>query len=140
MGEKDTVRNIRETGEFVVCGTPANQLDAVNLTSVPFAPHVSEFDAVGLTREPSSLVQAMRVAESPYALECRLLEVKPVGNGLVIFGQVVCIAVEERVLVNDRVVTGLLDPIARLGGSDWGRIGEVTARKRLTVEEFIELA
>ena len=139
MGEKDTVRNIRATGDFVVCGTPASSLEAVNLTGVEFGPDVSEFDAIGLTREPSATVASARVAESPYALECRLVEIHPMGNGLVVYGEVTCIAVDEAVLVDGRVSIDLLDPIARLGGSDWSRIGEVTTRRRLTVEEFMSV-
>jgi len=50
MGEKDTVRNIRATGEFVVCGSPASMIEEINLTSVEFPHGVSEFDRVGLTR------------------------------------------------------------------------------------------
>jgi flavin reductase (DIM6/NTAB) family NADH-FMN oxidoreductase RutF len=137
MGEKDTVRNIRATGEFVVCGSTAAMLEQINVTGVDFDPQVSEFDAAGLTREPSETVAAFRVAESPYALECRLVEIKEMGNGLVVFGEVTRIVVDESVLVNGRVSIDLLDPIARLGGSDWSRIGEITTRRRLSVEEFI---
>jgi flavin reductase (DIM6/NTAB) family NADH-FMN oxidoreductase RutF len=137
MGEKDTVRNIRASGEFVVCGSPAARLEQINLTGVEFGPDISEFDATGLTREPSQTVAAARVAESPYALECRLVEIKEVGNGLVVFGEVTCIAVDESVLVEGRVAIDRLDPIARLGGNDWSRIGEITTRRRLSVEEYM---
>ena len=136
MGEKDTVRNIRATGEFVVCGSPAARLEQINVTSVEFGPDVSEFDVAGLTREASQTVAAARVGESPYALECRLVEIKEVGNGLVVFGEVTCIAVDVSVLVDGRAAIDRLDPIARLGGSDWSRIGEVTTRRRLSVEEY----
>ncbi len=137
MGEKDTVRNIRATGEFVVCGSIAGLIEQINVTGVDFDPQVSEFDAAGLTREPSETVAAVRVGESPYALECRLVEIKEMGNGLVVFGEVTRIVVDESILVNGRVSVDLLDPIARLGGSDWSRIGEITTRRRLSVEEFI---
>ena len=94
MGEKDTVRNIRATGEFVVCGSTAALLEQINVTGVDFDPQVSEFDAAGLTREPSETVAAFRVAESPYALDCRLVEITEMGNGLVVFGEVKRIAVD----------------------------------------------
>ena len=136
MGEKDTVRNVRHSGEFVVCGSTAAMLEQINVTGVDFDPQVSEFDAAGLTREPSETVAAPRVAQSPYALECRLVEIKEMGNGLVVFGEVTRIVVDESVFVNGRVSIDLLDPIARLGGSDWSRIGEITTRRRLSVEEF----
>ena len=136
MGEKDTVRNIRATGEFVVCGSPAEMLEQINVTSVEFGSDISEFDVAGLTREASQTVAAARVAESPYALECRLVEIQAMGNGLVVFGEVMCIAVLASVLVDGRAASDRLDPIARLGGSDWSRIGEVTTRRRLSVEEY----
>lgn len=138
MGEKDTVRNARETGEFVVCGSPGDQIEAINLTAVEFPAHVSEFDAVGLTREPSLMVRPPRVAESPYALECRLVEIHQLGNGLVIYGEVVCIAIDASVMVDNRVVAARLNPVARLGGADWSLLGDVVTRKRLTLEEFSE--
>lgn len=136
MGEKDTVRNIRATGEFVVCGSPAARLEQINVTSVEFGSDISEFDVAGLTREASETVAVARVAESPYALECRLVEIQEMGNGLVVFGEVMCIAVDASVLVDGRAVIDRLDPIARLGGSDWSRIGEITTRRRLSVEEY----
>lgn len=138
MGEKDTVRNARDTGEFVVCGTPADEIEAINLTAVEFPGDVSEFDVIGLTREPSDKVAAPRVAESPYALECRLVEVREIGNGLVMFGEVISIAIDEAVLVDDRVDVRALDPVARLGGADWSLIGDVVTRPRLTLEEFTQ--
>lgn len=136
MGEKDTVRNIRATGEFVVCGSPAAMLEQINVTSVEFGSDISEFDVAGLTREASETVAAARVAESPYALECRLVEIQEMGNGLVVFGEVMCIAVDASVLVDRRAVIERLDPIARLGGSDWSGIGQITTRRRPSVEEY----
>jgi hypothetical protein len=65
------------------------------------------------------------------------VEIKEMGNGLVVFGEVTCIAVDESVLVEGRVAIDRLDPIARLGGSDWSRIGEITTRRRLSVEEYM---
>lgn len=138
MGEKDTVRNARETGEFVVCGSPGDQIEAINLTAVEFPPDVSEFEAVGLTPEPSLMVAPPRVAESPYALECRLVRIDPMGNGLVIYGEIVCIAVDERVMVDNRVDAQRLNPVARLGGVDWSLLGDVVSRRRLSLEEFAE--
>lgn len=136
VGEKDTVRNIRATGEFVVCGSPAAMLEQINVTSVEFGSDISEFDVAGLTREASETVAAARVAESPYALECRLVEIEEMGNGLVVFGEVMCIAVDASVLVDRRAVIERLDPIARLGGSDWSGIGQITTRRRPSVEEY----
>lgn len=136
MGEKDTARNIKETGEFVVCGTPVSLIEKVNITGVDFEPGVSEFDIAGLTREPSSHVAPFRVAESPYALECRCCDMFEMGNGIVIFGEVVMIAVDESVMDDRRVRMDALDPVARLGASDWSALGEIFDVPRLTVDDY----
>lgn len=136
MGEKDTVRNIRDTGEFVVCGSPASMIDEINLTSVEFPHGVSEFDRVGVTREPSACVAPPRVAESPYALECRCIDIRDVGNGILVLGEVIHIAVQEDLFDGPTVDVMRLDPIARLGGSQWSRLGEIIEVPRVTLEEF----
>lgn len=136
MGEKDTVRNIRATGEFVVCGSPASMIKEINLTSVEFPHGVSEFDRVGLTREPSLRVAPPRVAESPYALECRCIDIRNVGNGILVLGEVIHMAVSEDVFVGASVDVTRVDPVARLGGSQWSALGEIVEVPRVTLEEF----
>lgn len=136
MGEKDTARNIKETGEFVVCGTPVSLIEKVNITGVDFEPGVSEFEIAHLTREPSAAVAPSRVAESPYALECRCCDMFEMGNGIVIFGEVVMIAVDESVMDGNRVMMEALEPVARLGGSDWSALGEIFDVPRMSVDDY----
>lgn len=138
IGVKDTARHVRETGEFVVCGTPTSLIREINLTAVEFGPHDSEYDRVGLTREPSERVAPPRVAQSPYALECRLVDMRTVGNGTVIFGEVVLIAVDETAMDGHRVATERLGLISRLGGSSWATLGTVIDLPRLTLAQFQE--
>lgn len=140
MGEKDTVRNIRATGEFVVCGSPASLIDEINLTSIEFPHGVSEFDQVGLTREPSVRVRPPRVAESPYALECRCQDIRDVGNGILVLGEVVHIAVSEDAFDGARVDVTRLDPVARLGGSQWSTLGDIVDVPRVTLDQFGEIS
>ena len=139
VGGKDSLRNALATGEFVACLCPEDLVEQVNLTGTDFPPHVSEYDAVGLEREPSHRVAPPRVASSPVALECRVVGTKDFGGGsTVVFGQVVWIAVDERVLREDRPVVDLLKPLARLGANEWSTIGEVSSRKRVPyVEEAV---
>lgn len=136
MGEKDTTRNIRESGEFVVCGTPARLINQVNLTGVEFPPDVSEFDELGLIREPSKLVAPPRVRDSPYALECTLVEVATRGNGVLVFGEVQLIAVATDVFVENRVNNVKLDLVSRLGGNEWGHNGRVTELARVPLSTY----
>jgi len=132
VGGKDSLRNAVDTGEFVVCLCPEDLVEQVNLTGTSYPPHVSEYDAVGLEREPSRLVAPPRVASSPVALECRVVGTRDFGGGsTVVFGQVVWIAVAERVLREDRPVVDLLKPLARLGADEWSTVGEVSSRARV---------
>ena len=132
VGGKDSLRNALATGEFVVCLCPEDLVEQVNLTGTDFPPHVSEYDAVGLEREPSHRVAPPRVASSPVALECRVVGTHEFGGGsTVVFGQVVWIAVDERVLREDRPVVDLLKPLARLGANEWSTVGEVSSRARV---------
>ncbi|MEX2291288.1 MAG: flavin reductase family protein [Mycobacteriales bacterium] len=137
VGAKDSLRNAVENGEFVVSLCPEELVDQVNLTGTDFPADVSEFDAVGLQREPSRLVAPPRVAASPVALECRTVGTKSFGGGsTVVFGEVVWVAVEESVLRDDRPVIDLLRPMARLGANEWSTIGEVSVRRRVPYAEL----
>ena len=137
VGAKDSLRNAQATGEFVVCLCPEDLADEVNATATDFPPDVSEFDAVGLEREPSRRVAPPRVAASPVALECRLVGTRDFGGGsTVVFGEVVWVAVDERVLRDDRPAIDLLRPVARLGANEWSTIGEVSDRRRVPYAEL----
>ncbi|MFN2538944.1 MAG: flavin reductase family protein [Mycobacteriales bacterium] len=136
VGEKDTLRNVRATREFVVCLASEQLVEQVNLSGTDFPADTSEFDAVGVTREPSLRVTSPRVAESPVALECRYVDERAFGYCTVIFGQVVHLAVDEAVLRDGRPEITLLRPMARLGANQWTTIGEVSDRRRIPWSEL----
>jgi flavin reductase (DIM6/NTAB) family NADH-FMN oxidoreductase RutF len=139
VGAKDSLRNAVATGEFVVATCTEELIELVNLTATGYPADRSEFDAVGLTREPSAVVAPYRVAESPVAIECRLLDVHDFGGGSpVVFGQVVHLALAESVLRDDHPAIDLLRPVARLGGDEWSTIGAVSARRRVPYAEVAE--
>lgn len=130
-GDKDSLRNVRETGEFVVNITTAGLAEAINLTATDYPPEMSEFDAAGLAREASLRVQPPRVAASPVAIECIAAGEHQFPHSTVVFGEVVHIAIDPAVMRDDRVVAELLDPLARLGRSDWMRFGESFELRRI---------
>ncbi len=142
VGAKDSLRNAEATGEFVVSTCPLDLIEQVNLTGTDFPADVSEFDAVGIEREPSRLVAPPRVKGSPVVLECRLLGTRAfgrpddTGGSTVVFGEVVWIAVDERVLRGDRPAIDLLAPVARLGANEWSEIGRVSERRRVPWSEL----
>jgi flavin reductase (DIM6/NTAB) family NADH-FMN oxidoreductase RutF len=68
---KDTARNIRESGEFVINLVDRPIAEAMNVCAIDFEEEVSEFDLARVTRAPCRHVAAMRIAEAPVAFECR---------------------------------------------------------------------
>lgn len=116
-GVKDTLRNVRETGEFVVNVVSKDLVEPMNLTAADFPPEEDEFTWAGLESTPSNRVEPPRVSRAKAAFECKVNKIVSLGNGNMVFGDVLCIHVDESVLRDGRVDPGLLQPIARLGGS-----------------------
>jgi flavin reductase (DIM6/NTAB) family NADH-FMN oxidoreductase RutF len=141
VGKKDSLRNVRETGEFVVCMANEPQFEQINATATNFPAGVSEFSEVGLTAEPSRLVAPPRVAESPVALECRLHQALELGDSTVVIGRVVHAAVASDVFdgdVNDGGLPAIekLRPLARLGRDQWSTIGELLEITRIRMDDW----
>ncbi|MGH3366660.1 MAG: flavin reductase family protein [Nocardioidaceae bacterium] len=131
VGRKDSLRNVEATREFVVNLASESLFEQVNATSTDFPPGVSEFDAVGLAREPSLHVGPARVADSPVALECVLHGTTSFGDCTVVFGRVVYAAVQTDVLEDEHPRVDRLRPLARLGRSQWAKLGEVVEISRI---------
>ncbi|WAP53141.1 flavin reductase family protein [Arthrobacter sp. ATA002] len=124
VGEKDSLRNIRATGEFVVNMSPASLMAEVNATGTSFPPEVSEFDAAGLTREESLTVSPPRVKESPVALECKTHLILPMGDCTIIFGRVTHAAVLSEFLDGDHpgsISLSRSHALAWMNGACWGK-------------------
>jgi len=129
--DKDTLANVRETGEFTVSIVSSPLARAMNETSREADPDVDEFELAGLTAAPSRLVQPCRVGEARAALECTVwrivpLPARPGGRAShLVIGSVIGIHIDDALIVNGRVDTAALDPVARLGYFDYGTLGEV---------------
>lgn len=141
VGVKDSLTNVRETGEFVVCIATEAMFEQVNASGTNFPAGVDEFAAVGLTAEPSTAVAPPRVAESPVALECRLEQALTLGDSTVVIGRVVHAAVATDLFDGDPHDGGLpaidrLRPLARLGRDEWSTIGEILEITRIPHREW----
>jgi len=79
-GEKDTPRNIRAVGEFVVNLVGEHQAELMNRSATEYPYGESEPDLLGIELTPSESVGVPRIAASPAALECRLEQIIPVGD------------------------------------------------------------
>ena len=122
---KDTLRNIRETSEFVVNIVTYELAEAMNLTSGEYNPSVNEFELAKLTPQPSKSVRPPRVAESPVSFECRLhqiLDFSPAPtSGSLVIGQIVSIHMSDAHLKDGRLDRNSLDLIGRMGGIQYIR-------------------
>lgn len=118
-GEKDTLRNVRASGEFVLNVVSAELVEAMNLTAADFPPGEDEFRWAGLEAAPSVVVAPPRVAAARAALECRLHSELTIGNGTMVFGDVVHVAVDEDLCDGDTIVPERLRAVGRLGGGGY---------------------
>ncbi len=135
IGRKDSLRNVEATGEFVVNVVPWALREAVNLTAVDAPPDVDELALAGLAAQAAVRVRPPRVAQSPAALECALVDVRSFGQGPlaghVVFGEVLHVAVDPTVLADD----GLPDlarfvPATRADRDVWAPMGTPEGIKR----------
>ncbi|MDW8226007.1 MAG: flavin reductase family protein [Bacteroidota bacterium] len=123
MEPKDTLRNLLETGECTISVVTAWIAERVNLASAEYEYGVDEFAKAGLTKRPSHRVRPPGVAESPYIMECMLLEHIPLardrgGNGNLVILEVVLFHVAESAFVDGRIDPNRLRLVGRLG-YDW---------------------
>ncbi len=133
--KKDTLRNIEDSGEFVVNIATVPNLEQINQSSAEYAPDESEAKALELTMIPSQVVATPRVADSPIHFECKLDRVLMLGDepqvGLVI-GEVVRAHVADELWDADTesVDPSRLNPLSRLGGSLFASVGQRYDRPR----------
>ena len=136
VGRKDSLRNIEDTGEFVVNLAPEQLFEQINATGTDFPRGVSEFQAVGVAQEPSLRVRPPRVAASPAVLECELHSTVRLGDSTVVFGRVVHAAIDDEVMVDGHPEVTRLRPLARLGRNEWGTIGTVLELARIRYADW----
>ncbi len=130
---KDTLRNIQETGEFVINIVAEELAEKMNITSGEYGVDVNEFELAGLTPAPSEVVKAPRVAESPLNMEAKLSQLLPITGSdySLVIGEIVCWHVADGYLAPDGLVDiARIRPIARLARDEYTKFGEVLSMPR----------
>lgn len=120
--KKDTLGNIRATGQFVVNLVSHGMLAAMNVTAIDFPPGVDELAQAGLTTLPSAKVKPPRIAGAPVALECETFQLIPVGHHTVVLGKVLALHVADEAMLDVEkkyVDTPKLDLVGRMHGRGW---------------------
>ncbi|MBT3342599.1 MAG: flavin reductase family protein [Gemmatimonadetes bacterium] len=139
-GLKDSVANAKETGEFVVNLATWDLREQMNASSTAAPSDIDEFEITGLTKASSEIITPPRVAESPVHLECRTTQTLSLpseegDDNTVVFGQVIGIHIDERVLTDGLIDIAKLRPIGRLGALDYVDVKEAFAIDRPTWPE-----
>ena len=135
-GLKDAVADAQSTGEFVVNVATWDLREQMNASAVPAPRDVDEFEYTGLTKAESRLVRCPRVAESPLHLECRytqsleMLSDDPGDPNMVVFGEVVGVHIDEKLLVDGRIDYFKVRPVGRLGYLDYVEVNKSFAMER----------
>lgn len=134
--KKDTLRNVEETGEFVVNIVSEDLGVPMSKTNPEFPADVDEFEVAGLTPIPSDMVNAPRVLESSIQMECKLLQVvhigEDVGAGSLVLGRVVKLHIAEQVYEDGKINPDALGAIARMAGDVYARTKDRFSLPRAT--------
>jgi flavin reductase (DIM6/NTAB) family NADH-FMN oxidoreductase RutF len=124
---KHTFENLLEVPEVAVNIVTYNMVQQVSLSSCEFPKGTDEFIKAGFTKESSTVIKPPRVKESPVQLECKVLEIKSLGNeagaGNLIIAEVLLMHINENILNKDgNIDQQKLEHVARLGGNWYARI------------------
>lgn len=137
-GEKDTLFNIKSSGEFVINMVSLALKDAMNVTTAPVAHEVDEIDLAGLQVEKSELVKPPRVAAAPIHLECEFFQEIELPCTLedsinrTIIGNVLGVHISDDVLVDGLVDLNKINPLARLGYMQYTSVQDIFSMMRPT--------
>ncbi len=129
-GLKDTLLNLRDTGELVIQLVSAAQSEAMNASSASLQRGSSEFERFGIAAVASERIAPLRVAGAAVAFECEVAEIIPFPaaspRNHVVFATVLLAHIDDAVLSDARHVDAAkLDLIGRLGGSAYTHTREV---------------
>lgn len=140
IGRKDTVRNVEATGDFVYHIADAPLLERLNRTAADFPPDVSEFEWAGLTPVASDNVRSPRIAEAPVAFEAKLVEVHRVAStdNYLVLGEIVRVHLRADLMAEGRIDTRRLNPVGRLAGSLYARLGEIFPLSRPSYKSLLD--
>ena len=128
---KDTAQNILNNEQYVVHIADSSLMNAVHESSTEHPPDVSEVDELGLATLPGERIKVPRLAAAPIAMECRFRQCLEFGEtrSRLIVGEALVFHIRDGLLNNGKIETEALDPIARIAGPRYARLGEITTLK-----------
>ncbi len=122
---KHTYQNVIEHPEVVINVVSHAMVQQMSLASTEYEKGVNEFVKSGFTELKSEKVDPPRVKESPVSFECRVLEVKPLGDGggagNLVICEVLLIHLSDEILINGKIDPNKIDLVGRMGGNWYSR-------------------
>ena len=139
-GYKDTARNIRDSGEFMVNLVDEALAERMNICAVDFPTDVGELDIAGLTTAAAAEIRPPRILESPVGFECRRITGLSLGRHSVLeVGRVIHIHIRDDLVDSEKlyVATDKMRLIGRMHGRGWyARTSDLFLMERLNREEW----
>ena len=128
---KDTAQNILNNEEYVVHIADSSLMNAVHESSTEHPPEVSEVEELRLSTLPGERVKVPRLAAAPIAMECRFRQCLEFGEtrSRLIVGEVLVFHIRDGLVHNGKIETEALDPIARIAGPRYAKLGEIVTLK-----------
>jgi len=128
---KDTYNNVKVVPEVVINVVNYDIVHQMSLASSPFSSEVSEFEKAGFTALVSETIRPKRVGESPVQFECKVIEVKELGEqggaGNLVICEVQRIHLSEEVLDEKGMIDQhKIDLVSRMGGNWYCRADEAS--------------
>ncbi|TGA97704.1 flavin reductase family protein [Sporolactobacillus shoreae] len=128
---KDTSRNAVEQKEFVVHISDETYVDRINETAKPLPSDESEVQYAGLTPVTSTRISVPGVKEASIRMECVLEKAIPLGGKKdspscdLLIGRIVYYHIRDDLYQNGRIDPNGLNPVSRLAGSSYAKLGEI---------------
>jgi len=137
---KDTRANIRETGQFVVNLVSEANAEKMNITAIEFEHGVNELEQADLETLPSVRVKPPRIAESPVALECELMQIVDLGESGLVLGRVLAMHIHDEMVLDAEkhyIDTPKLKLVGRMHGRGWyARTSNLFEMPRIPVRDW----
>ncbi len=132
--DKDTLQNLKETGECVINIVNTHLLEKMNLTSASIDIDESEFDLAGLEHSTSNVVNPLSVKESPVRYECTLREIINLGDlptgGTLVLLDVKFVYVRDDLYSTEGINQALIDSVGKMGGDGYSPTSQSIALNR----------
>lgn len=136
---KDSARNIRRGGAFVVNVVSEEIAEGMNICATDFPSGVSEMEAAGFTMVATSFGDVPRIAQSPAALSCREMQTLEIGRNRIVMGEVLGLDIRDDLIDAEKLYidSANLHAIGRMQGPDWYcKTHEMFSLQRVRYEDW----